>query len=165
MFEAERVDRLVLHLPGDNACPSLVAIDDACDELRRCHEERRVVGGSDACALAQRIRQTVVRHEELRVAERLERADAHHDLFTGVLGGVDLPIEIASVEDSRSRLDPVPVRPQTDQLELMRQQASQRRSRVEAERVDLRWAEADAQASRAPRLHRQRMPGIGERLA
>ena len=165
MFEAKRIDRLVLHLPRDNARPGLVAIDHACDELRRCREKRRVVGGSDACALAQRIGQTVVGYEELRVAEGLERADAQHNLFAGALGGVDLPIEIASVEDSGSRLDAVPIRPQPDEVERMRQQACQRRSRVEAERVDLRWAEADAQASRAPRLHRQRTPSIGERLA
>src|SRR5207244_3631688 len=69
------------------------------------------------------------------------------------------------VEESGFRLDAVPVRPQSNELERTGQQGPQRRSRVETEGVDLRWAEADAQASRAARLDRRRPPRISEGLA
>ncbi len=104
------------------------------------------------------------RHEELGVAERLERADAQHDAFASALGGLDQPVQLVWLEAARRAFDAAPVGAQANQLERVREQGVQRCARVEAQGVDLRRAKIDAEEGRAARLDGFVLPPRGERL-
>src|SRR5262245_7248225 len=100
----------------------------------------------------------MVRNEQLGVAEVLDRADRKHDLLARALCRLDLPVEVVRVKLARSRLDPVPVRAESDHLERQLEQFVQRRPWFEAERLGLQRPEADAQHGLASRADRQRLP-------
>src|SRR4051794_35448600 len=133
----------MLDLPGDDARMAPVALHDPGAERLRRREQLRVVGRPDEPAFRERVCQAMLRHEEFWVAERLQRSDAEDDLFPRSLGGVHLPIELASVEDTVAGLDPVPVRAEADDLKRTVQQVTQGRTRIQPQRLDLSGTKAD----------------------
>ena len=108
MFQAERIDRLVFDLPGDDARAVAIPRDDARDEVRCCGTERRMLDG-----VTRRPPAGVVAAdggcEELGVAEHLHRTDAEDDLLAGPLGCVDLPVKVIYVELAGLGLDAIPI--------------------------------------------------------
>jgi hypothetical protein len=163
VLHAERVDGIVLNLPRHDRLAVAVSLHDAHRECRARIEQRRVSRGLDQLALAQRFGQMVAGNEELRVAERLDRADAHDDLLSGLLGGVNLPVEVSGVEAAGPVLDAIPVGTQPDQLERVAQQRRQGGHRIKPEGLGLQWPEADPDPGPAARLDRDPLPAVGKR--
>ena len=98
MLHAERVDGLMLDLPGDDRVAIRVPRCDPGEELLRRPEQPSLPARGDQGALGQWAAQVVVGHEELGVAEVLDRADAEDDLLAGLLGSVEHPVELAGLE-------------------------------------------------------------------
>ena len=119
--------------------------------------------GLDQGTLAQRLGQMVARNEELRVAECLHRSDADDDLLSGLLGRLDLPVELAGVETAGPALDAVPVCGQPDQLERVVKQRGQGGHGIKPEDPRLQRPETDAQPGLTARLDRHLLPVVGER--
>ena len=122
-----------------------------------------MVAWTDADALADGPRQPMWRHEELGIAKGLHRANAHQDLFPRSFGSVQLPVEFVSHKRAGGELDAPPVRPETQQLEGVVKQTTQRALSVQAERVHLGRSEADAQPHVPARRNRQLLPLRGQR--
>ena len=97
------------------------------------------------------------------VAERLDRADAHNDLLSGLLGGVNLPVELSGIEATGPVLDAIPVGAQPDQLERVVQQRRQGGHGIKPEGLGLQRPEADPDLGPAARLDRDLLPAVGER--
>ena len=144
------------------ASRSAVPFHDARREGRPRAKQRRVIRGLYQGALAQWSGQMVAGNEELRIAERLDRADAQDDLLSCLLGRVNL----------RSS-SPVPKRPGRprygssrrlpDQLERVGQEHVQGGHRVKPEGLGLQRPETDPDARPTARLDRQLLPVAGER--
>ena len=105
----------------------------------------------------------VAGNEELRVAERLNRADAQDDLLSGLLGGVNLPVELSGIEATGPVLDAIPVRAQPDQLERIAQQRREGGHGFKPEGLGLQRPEADPDPGPAARLDRHPLPAVGKR--
>ena len=102
-------------------------------------------------------------NEELRVAERLHRADAHDDLLSGPLRGVNLPVELSGIEAAGPALDAVPVGAQPNQLERVAQQRGQGGHGIKPEGLGLQRAEADPDPRLPARLDGHLLPAVGDR--
>jgi hypothetical protein len=103
----------------------------------------------------------VSRHEEFGVAEGLHGPNADDDLLSGSFSGIDLPVELVRSKSTRLGFHPIPVGAEPDQLKRVGEQGAQRLVRVQAERLDLRGAKADADLRQAARLDRHRLPFLG----
>src|SRR5438552_10266666 len=122
MLHAQRVNRLVLELPGYDRLPIAVAGDDPGNEVRGARDQLGIVGGLYQCALAQRVQEAVGRNEQLGIAERLYRSDGEDDLFACPLRSIELLVQLAGIERARRRLDLIPVRPQPSHVDWIREQ-------------------------------------------
>ena len=116
VFDAKRIDGLVFELPGDNTWSMLVALHDASNEFSRGRDQRPIRGRLDACMLWEGSAQMVRWHEELWIAEDLQRANAEYDLHSRSFGGVDLPVQLVRIECSRFGFHPIPVGSQSNEL-------------------------------------------------
>jgi len=164
MLDAERVDRLVLELPRDDRASALVSGDNPRDESLRGRQELGMRLRRDQRAFSQRHLELVQRHVHLGVAEVLDGAHSEDHLLARSLGDRELPVELGRVESVLLRLDAVPVRRESDDLEPVGDKLLQRRDAVKAERVDLARAKADPQPAIAARLHWEAPPAFVDGL-
>ena len=86
VFEAERVERLVLELPGHHGGTAPIAFRHPSGEFGRAGEKFWVRRRCDQGPLRDRAAGLVFRHVVLRVAERLYRSGANDDGLTGLFG-------------------------------------------------------------------------------
>src|SRR5438093_13321032 len=112
----------------------------------------------DQRTFPERCREMVLRHEYLGIAEVLHGADPEDDLLARTLCSLELPVELSALKGAVSRLDPIPVGGQADQLERIRQQLLEGRLPVKAERLDLARPKADSQLAPTARGYRQPLP-------
>src|SRR6266566_1906528 len=164
MLHAQRVNRLVLELPGNDRLPIAVAGDDPGNEVRGARDQLGIVGRLDQCALAQRFHEAVGRNEQLGIAERLYRSDGEDDLFACPLRGIELLVQLAGIERAGGRLDVIPIRPKPDDVEWIRKQRLEGRRSIQAERFSLSRPEADPEDGRLAPRDRQLAPQVGHRL-
>ena len=85
VLHAERVDRLVLDLPGDDRGAALYRSTMRARNSVAASEQAGMRGRLDERALGQRGAEVMRRHEELRIAERLHRARTDDDPLAGPL--------------------------------------------------------------------------------
>ena len=98
MLHAQRVNGFELDPPGNDRRTAAVPLDDTDEKRGTSLQQPPVLIRPDQGAFAQRRTELVRRHEELRVAEVLDRADAQDDLLARPLRGIELPVELTGPE-------------------------------------------------------------------
>src|SRR5262245_34601374 len=155
----------MLDLPGHNGWPIAIALDHPRHEGAGRLQQPWLCSRSDQGAFNEGVTPMVDWHKEFRIAKVLDRTDAQDDLFTSLFSRLDLPVKLIRAERTWRWLALLPVGAKAQHLKRVCQQGGQSRLRIQAERLDLARAQADAQQRCAAGGNWPLPPAVGQGLS